>query len=401
MNNIIYADNAATTKTSASVLEAMMPYLTDIYGNASSLYQISEEPKRAIQKAREQVAQALGAEPREIFFTSCGTESDNWALKGYADIMKTRGKNHIITTAVEHHAILHTAQYLEKQGFEVTYLPVNSDGLLTADEVRAAMRPDTGLVSIMYANNEVGTIFPIAEIGALCKEKKVVFHTDAVQAVGHVPIDVKEQNIDMLSLSGHKLHAPKGVGALYVRKGIMPVNLLHGGGQERGRRAGTENTAFIVALGQAVADAMAHLEENHKYVTHLRDQLLDGLSQIPATHINGTRKSRLPGNVNVSFEGIEGESILLMLDMHGICASSGSACTSGSLDPSHVLLALGLPHAIAHGSLRLSVNEDNTQEEVDYMLKVIPEVVARLRAMSPVWDEENKRMIMEDENLLK
>ncbi len=401
MAKTIYVDNAATTKTSESVLRAMMPYLTEIYGNPSSLYQISEKPKAAIQKAREQVARALGCDAKEIFFTSCGSESDNWALKGYSLQMKKRGKKHIITTNVEHHAILHTTQFLETQGFDVTYLPINDQGLISVDQVREAIRPDTGLVSIMYANNEIGTVYPIAEIGALCREQKIIFHTDAVQAVGHIPIDVREQNIDMLSLSGHKLHAPKGIGALYVRRGIMPENLIHGGGQERRRRAGTENTAFIVALGQAIEDAVVNMEAYSAHSVHLRNRLIDGFLKIPATRLNGTREPRLPGNVNVSFEGIEGESILLMLDMHGICASSGSACTSGSLDPSHVLLALGLPHAIAHGSLRVTVNETNTDEEVDYILKVVSEIVERLRLMSPVWDKENQRMIMEDENLKK
>lgn len=401
MAKTIYVDNAATTPVSDSVLEAMMPYLKEVYGNPSSLYHVSEEPKAAIAKARGQVAKALNCEPREVFFTSCGTESDNWALKGYAVQMKKRGKTHIITTNIEHHAILHTAQFLESQGFDVSYLPVNEDGLMTAEQVRDAIRPETGLVSIMYANNEVGTIFPIPEIAEVCHEKDVILHTDAVQAVGHVPIDVKAQKIDMLSLSGHKIHAPKGIGALYVRKGIMPVNLLHGGGQERGRRGGTENTAFIVALGQAITDAVDNMEKNIDHCRRLRDRLIEGLLAIPATRLNGARDPRLPGNVNVSFEGIEGESILLMLDAYGICASSGSACTSGSLDPSHVLLALGLPHAIAHGSLRLSVSENNTDEEVDYILEHVPAIIERLRNMSPVWDKENQRMIMEDENLKK
>ncbi|MFP5528151.1 cysteine desulfurase NifS [Peptococcus simiae] len=401
MAKTIYVDNAATTPVSDSVLEAMMPYLKEVYGNPSSLYHVSEEPKAAIAKARDQVAKALNCEPREVFFTSCGTESDNWALKGYAVQMKKRDKTHIITTNIEHHAILHTAQFLESQGFDVSYLPVNEDGLVTAEQVRDAIRPETGLVSIMYANNEVGTIFPIPEIAQVCHEKDVILHTDAVQAVGHVPIDVKAQKIDMLSLSGHKIHAPKGIGALYVRKGIMPVNLLHGGGQERGRRGGTENTAFIVALGQAITDAVENMEKNSAHCRRLRDRLIEGLLAIPATRLNGARDPRLPGNVNVSFEGIEGESILLMLDAYGICASSGSACTSGSLDPSHVLLALGLPHAIAHGSLRLSVSENNTDEEVDYILEHVPAIIERLRNMSPVWDKENQRMIMEDDNLKK
>lgn len=397
----IYVDNAATTKVSEKVFEAMKPYFLEEYGNPSSLYQFAKSPRRAIEKAREQVATALGCESREIFFTSCGTESDNWAIKGYALQMKKRGKNHIITTAIEHHAVLHTCQALENHGFDVTYLPVNEDGLVTVEDVQNALRDDTGLVTIMYANNEVGSIFPIAEIGALCREKNIVFHTDAVQAVGHVPINVKEQHIDMLSLSGHKLHAPKGIGALYVRKGIRLENLVHGGAQERGKRAGTENTPFIVALGVAITDAVEHMEENNKKILAMRNRLIDGLLEIPASRLNGAREPRLPGNVNVSFEGIEGESILLLLDAHGIEASSGSACTSGSLDPSHVLLGLGLPHAIAHGSLRLSLSEYNTEEDIDTILEVVPKVVERLRAMSPVWDEENQRMIMDDEHLIK
>lgn len=401
MPKTVYLDNAATTKVSDSVFQVMLPYLQEQYGNPSSLYHISQVTKEAISEAREKVAKALGAEPREIFFTSCGSESDNWAIKGYAALMKKRGKNHIITTAVEHHAVLHTTQYLERQGFEVTYLHLDSEGQISVDDVAAAIRPDTGLVTIMYANNEIGSIFPIPEIGVLCREKGIVFHTDAVQAVGHWPIDVKAQNIDMLSLSGHKIHAPKGVGALFVRKGIMPDNLIHGGGQERGRRAGTENVAFIVALGQAMEDAQRDMEANIKKTTAFRDRLIEGLLKIPATRLNGGTAHRLPGNVNVSFEGIEGESILLMLDMHGICASSGSACTSGSLDPSHVLLDLGLPHAIAHGSLRLSVNEYNSDEDIEYALEVIPGIIERLRSMSPVWDAVSQRMIMEDENLKK
>ena len=313
--------------------------------------------------------------------------------------MKARGKNHIITTNIEHHAVLHTCQYLEQQGHQVTYLPVNEDGFVTAKQVEDAIRSETALVTIMFANNEIGTIMPIAEIGAVCRAKGVWFHTDAVQAVGHVPIDVEAMQIDMLSLSGHKLHAPKGIGALYVRQGVPVDNLLHGGGQERRRRAGTENTAFIVALGQAVEDAHTHMQQHMAHCTALRDRLMDGLLQIPDTRLNGSRTSRLPGNVNVSFAGIEGESILLMLDMHGISASSGSACTSGSLDPSHVLLAIGLPHSIAHGSLRLSLGESNTEADIDYMLAVIPDIVARLRAMSPVWDKERQCMIMDDANL--
>lgn len=394
MKRFVYADNSATTRVSESVMEAMLPYLKENYGNASSIYGLAGVSEMALNRARSQVAKALHAQPEEIFFTSCGTESDNWAIKGYAQTMKKKGKTHIITTAVEHHAVLYTCKALEKEGFSVTYLSVNEKGEITVQQVADAINDQTGLVSIMYANNEIGTIYPIAEIGALCRKQNIIFHTDAVQAVGNVPIDVKEQNIDMLSLSGHKLHAPKGIGALYIRRGVSPQPLLHGGGQERGKRPGTENVAFIVALGKAMEDAVNHMEEKTAKVSKLRDQLIDGiLTSIPAVRLNGGRENRLCGNVNVSFEGIEGEGILLLLDAEGICASSGSACTSGALDPSHVLLAIGLPHSIAHGSLRLSLNEENTQEDVDYILSVLPPIIGRLRSMSPIWDEQKQRAV--------
>ena len=386
MNRFVYADNAATTQVSDSVFDAMLPFLKEKYGNASSIYSIAHEAKFAIEDARKQVAEALGAQKNEIFFTSCGSESDNWAIKGAAQLGAAKGKKHIITTNFEHHAVLHTCEALAKEGFEITYLPVNEEGLITPQQVADAIREDTALVTIMYANNEIGTILPIPEIGAICREKQVLFHTDAVQAVGHVHINVAEQNIDLLSLSGHKIHAPKGVGALYIRKGVRIPNLLHGGGQEAGRRAGTENNAFIVALGQAITDATREIDSKNAKVAKLRDKLIDGVVKtIPKVRVNGSMEHRLSGNANISFEGIEGESILLMLDMHGICASSGSACTSGSLDPSHVLLAIGLPHEKAHGSLRLSFGENNTEEDVDYILEVLPKIIQRLRDMSPVW----------------
>jgi len=391
MKRFVYADNAATTKISDSVFQSMIPYLTEKFGNASSIYGLARESRRAIEAAREKVAAALGAEAREIFFTSCGTESDNWALKGTAHAMAKKGKKHIITTVFEHHAILHTCQALEKEGFEVTYLPVESNGIVSLEKLKAAIRPDTALVSIMYANNEIGTIQPIPEIGAICKEKGVLFHTDAVQAVGTLHINVKEQNIDMLSLSGHKLHGPKGVGALYIRKGIVLPNLIDGGAQEKNRRAGTENTAYIVALGTAIEEAVAAIDEKTPKITAMRDRLISELLKIPRTRLNGDPVKRLPGNVNISFEGIEGESLLLMLDMQGICASSGSACTSGSLDPSHVLLAIGLAHEVAHGSLRLSLSDINSEEDIDYILEVLPPIVERLRSMSPLWERINRQ----------
>lgn len=386
MKQFVYADNAATTSVSPAVVQEMLPYLTEHYGNASSIYSVGRDAKRAVETAREKVAKALGATPREIYFTGCGSESDNWAIKGAMSVLKARGKNHIITTNFEHHAVLDTCKYMQKQGFEVTYLKVDQDGYVTADQVKEAMKENTGLVTIMYANNEIGTIQPIAEIGAVCREARVLFHTDAVQAVGNVEIDVVAQKIDMLSMSGHKIHAPKGVGVLYVKNGIRLDNLMHGGGQERSRRAGTENVASIVALGKAIELATADIPAKVAKVTAMRNRLLDGMLAVEATRLNGGRDARLCGNANCSFEAVEGEALLLMLDMNGICGSSGSACTSGSLDPSHVLLAIGLPHEIAHGSLRLSISEDTTEEEIDYILEVIPKVVGRLREMSPVWD---------------
>lgn len=386
----IYADNAATTAVSEEVLNAMLPHFRKEFGNASSIYKLGRDAQKAVETAREKVAAALGAEPREIFFTSCGSESDNWAIKGTAELMAKKGKKHIITSVFEHHAVLHTCEDLEKKGFEVTYIPVSDKGLIDPEDVRKAIREDTALVTIMYANNEIGTIQPIEEIAAICKEKKVIFHTDAVQAVGHVDIDVHKQGIDMLSLSGHKIHAQKGIGALYVRKGLNLPNLIHGGGQERGKRAGTENVPAIVGLGVAIEAATRNIAEKNAVILPRRNRLIDEILKLPYTRLNGDRDKRLPGNLNISFEGIEGESLLLMLDMYGICGSSGSACTSGSLDPSHVLLSIGLKHEIAHGSLRLSIEEDVTDEDVDYIIEVIPKVVERLRSMSPVWEKMMK-----------
>ena len=384
----VYADHSATTPISKPVLNAMLPYLTEGYGNPSSIYSKGREAKKALESARGQVAEALHAKPSEIYFTSCGTESDNWAIKGAAAAGARKGKRHLITTNFEHHAVLHTMQMLEKEGFEVTYLPVDSQGLITAAQVREAIRPDTALVSIMYANNEIGTILPIPEIGAVCREARVPFHTDAVQAVGQVAIDVGAQQIDMLSLSGHKLNAPKGVGVLYLRSGLVIETFMHGGAQERGRRAGTENLASIMGLAAAITIASFQIEERAARRTAMRDRLIDGiLGQIPRCRLNGSREHRLPGSLNISFEGIEGESLLLLLDMKGVCASSGSACTSGSLDPSHVLLAIGLPHEIAHGSLRLSLGDENTMEDVEYILEILPPIIERLRSMSPVWEK--------------
>ena len=380
----VYMDNAATTSLAPEVLEQMMPYLTNIYGNPSSVHSFGREAKAGVDKARQQLAKALNAELDEIIFTGCGTESDNTVLLGVAERYKSKG-NHIITTNIEHHAILHTCEYLEKHGCEVTYLPVDENGMVTAEQVKNAIRDNTVLVSVMFANNEVGTIMPIAEIGKVCKEKGVFFHTDAVQAVGHVPIDVKAMNIDMLSLSAHKFHGPKGVGALYVRRGFPLVNIIEGGAQERGKRAGTENIPGICGMAAALKEACDHMDENMPRVAAMRDRLIEGLSKIPHSALNGDRVNRLPGNVSFCFEGIEGESLLLLLDMKGVCASSGSACTSGSLDPSHVLLAIGRVHDVAHGSLRLSLSEYNTDEEIDHILKVVPEVVQYLRNMSPVW----------------
>lgn len=385
--SLIYFDNAATTKVSDEAFDAMLPYLKEEYGNPSSIYSLSRKPKIAIEKAREQVANAIGAQKNEVYFTSSGTESDNWAIKSIANTMAKRGKKHIITSAFEHHAVLHTVMALERDGFTVTYLPVYENGVVRVEDLEKAITPETALVTIMYANNEIGTVMPIKELGAVCRKNNVFFHTDAVQAVGNVHIDVVDQNIDLLTLSGHKIHAPKGVGALYCKKGIPIQPLHHGGAQERNKRSGTENVAGIVALGVAITDAVSHIDEKAAKLRPFRDQIEDAFLAIPHTRLNGDKEKRLPGVVNISFEGIEGESLLLMLDMNGICASSGSACTSGSLDPSHVLISLGLPHGIAHGSLRISMGLDTTQEEVDKLIEVVPEIVAKLRFMSPIWED--------------
>lgn len=381
----VYADNAATTAMSKAAVDAMLPAMHELYGNPSSLHQKGREANLALMAARETVAGCLGAKPEEIYFTGCGTESDNWAITEGARLGAAAGKKHIISDAIEHHAVLHTLAKLEKQGFEVTYLPVHENGIVRLEELAAAIRPDTCLVTIMYSNNEIGTIQPVREIGALCREKGILFHCDAVQAVGHMPVDVVKDNIDMLALSGHKFHAPKGVGALYCRKGIKLRNFIEGGAQERGKRGGTEAIPSILAMAAAMKESCDHLEENMAKVTAMRDKLIRGLSAIPYSRCNGDPDHKAPGIVSFCFEGIEGESLLLRLDLAGICASSGSACTSGSLDPSHVLLALGMPHEIAHGSLRLSLCEYNTMEEVDYILQVVPQVVKELRQMSPVW----------------
>jgi len=387
MNKSIYMDHAATTYVKPEVLEEMMPYFTAQFGNPSSIYTLSRGTNKAIDIARDRVARALNANSNEIYITGGGSEADNWAIKGIASAHKQKG-NHIITTTIEHHAVLHTCEYLAKNGFEITYLPVDEYGLISIKDLENAITDKTILVSIMFANNEIGTIQPIKEIGALCRSKKVFFHTDAVQAVGHIPVDVKELNIDLLSLAAHKFYGPKGVGALYVRKGIKIDNLIHGGGQERNRRAGTENVAGIVGLGKALELAVEDMENNNKKLIFLRDKLINGLLEIPHTRLNGpVGDGRLPGNSNIIFKFIEGESILLMLDAVGIAGSSGSACTSGSLDPSHVLLAIGLPHEIAHGSLRLSLGDVNTEEEVDYVLQEVPKIIQRLRDLSPLWDD--------------
>lgn len=383
----IYVDNAATTKTSRTAIEAMLPYMDKIYGNPSSLHSVGQAAADALRKAREEAAEVLGCEPNEITFTSGGSEADNQALVSAAAIGARKGKKHIISTAFEHHAILHTLKKLEKEGFEVTLLDVHENGMVSAQQVADAIREDTCLVSVMYANNEIGSIQPIAEIGSVCKEKGVIFHTDAVQAVGHVHINVKEENIDMLSLSAHKFHGPKGVGLLYARKGVRLTNIIEGGAQERGKRAGTENIPGIVGMVAALKEANANIDANAEKVSALRDRLIEGLEKIPHSALNGDRTKRLPGNVSFCFEGIEGESLLLLLDAKGICASSGSACTSGSLDPSHVLLAIGRPHEVAHGSLRLTLSEENTQEEVDYIIEETTKVVKYLRDLSPVWKE--------------
>ena len=381
----VYADNAATTKLSQAALAAMMPFFTDVYGNPSSLHSVGQEAKEHLEDARARIAKCLGCEAREIYFTSGGSEADNQAIRSAAAIGARKGKKHIISTAFEHHAVLHTLQRLEKEGFEVTYLDVRNNHNITAQQVKDAIRPDTCLVTVMYANNEIGSVLPIAQIGAVCKEAGVIFHTDAVQAVGHIAIDVKAQNIDMLSLSGHKFHGPRGVGALYCRRGLMLSNIIEGGAQERGKRAGTENLAGIMGMTVAMEHAVANLDAYTARVTALRDKLIEGLSKIPHCDLNGDRVNRLPNNVSFCFEGIEGEALLLLLDMKGVAASSGSACTSGSLDPSHVLLAIGRIHDVAHGSLRLSLSEYTTDEEINHILKVVPEVVQYLRNMSPVW----------------
>ena len=392
----VYMDNAATTRVSDTAVRAMLPCFQNLYGNPSSLHTIGQEAAKALLSARETVAACLGCSFKEITFTSGGSEADNQAIISAARIGARKGKKHILSTAFEHHAVLHTLRRLEKEGFEIQLLDVGSMGTVTAEQVAKAIRPDTALVTIMYANNEIGSVMPIAEIGAVCREKGVLFHTDAVQAAGHLHINVREQNIDMLSLSGHKFHGPKGVGVLYTRQGIPLTNIIEGGAQERGKRAGTENIPGIVGMAAALREACDRIDETTEKVTALRDKLIAGLSQIPHSVLNGDPVHRLPGNVNLCFEGIEGESLLLLLDQKGICASSGSACTSGSLDPSHVLLAIGRPHEVAHGSLRLSLCEDNSLEEVEYVLREVPRIVAYLRAMSPVWKDlmNGKRKFM-------
>lgn len=388
---MIYLDNAATTKTAPEVVEAMLPYFTEFYGNASSVYGFAGNSKEAMNHARETIANSLGAKENEIYFTAGGSEADNWALKATAEAYKTKG-NHIITSKIEHHAILHTCQWLEKNGFEVTYLDVDENGVVKLEELKKAIRPETILISIMFANNEIGTIEPIKEIGAIAKEHGILFHTDAVQAFGQVPINVDELNIDMLSSSGHKLNGPKGIGFLYIRKGVKIRSFVHGGAQERKRRAGTENIPGIVGYGVAVERAMRTMQERTEKEKELRDYLIDRvLKEVPYTRLNGHRTDRLPNNANFSFQFIEGESLLIMLDMKGICGSSGSACTSGSLDPSHVLLAIGLPHEIAHGSLRLTLSDETTKEDIDYVVEAIKEIVDRLRSMSPLYEDFVKK----------
>ena len=386
MDRFVYADNAATTKPSQKVINTLTKVLEEDYGNPSSLYEIGSSAKNIIDEARKKVAFALNAEEKEIYFTSGGSEADNWAIKGAALRALKKGKNEIISTVFEHHAVLNTLKALEKQGFKIILLPVYENGIIHLEDLKAAFTDKTALVSIMYAKNEIGTIQPVKEIGAICKEKGVLFHTDAVQAVGNIEIDVKEQNIDMLSLSAHKFHGPKGVGALYINKSVFIENLIDGGAQERHRRAGTENTASIAAFGTAIEEACSNIKEKQKKIKEIRDRVINGALKIERSRLNGDIENRLCGNVNVCFEGIEGESLILMLDMKGICASSGSACTSGSLDPSHVLLSIGLPHEIAHGSLRLSFSDNNTIEDADYILEVLPPIVKRLREMSPLWD---------------
>ncbi|MGN1061564.1 MAG: cysteine desulfurase NifS, partial [Candidatus Scatosoma sp.] len=383
----IYADNAATTRMSDAAVKAMLPFLQEDFGNASSLYSLGQRAQEALFSARAQIAAQIGAEPNEIYFTSCGSEADNQAILSAAAAGARKGKKHIVSTAFEHHAVLHTLQKLGKEGFEIQLLPVGENGNVTAEQVKNAVREDTCLVTAMYANNEIGSVLPIAEIGDVCRKKGVIFHTDAVQAAGHLPINVKTQNIDMISMSAHKFHGPKGIGALYARRGVPLTPLIEGGAQERGKRAGTENVGAAVAMAAALKEACEHMEENAEKVSALRDKLIAGLEKIPHGALNGSKINRLPGNVSFCFEGVEGESLLLLLDDKGISASSGSACTSGSLDPSHVLLAIGRPHEVAHGSLRLSLCEENTEEEVDYMLKTVPEIIAYLRGMSPLWKD--------------
>ena len=391
MKKLIYLDNAATTKTAPEVVEAMLPYFSEAYGNPSSIYSLAGESRKAVDQARDTIAKALGARPEEIYFTAGGTESDNWALKAAAEFYRKKG-NHIITTKIEHHAVLHSCQWLEKQGFEVTYLNVDENGVVRLEELKAAIRPTTILISVMYANNEIGTIQPIREIGEIAHEHGILFHTDAVQAFGQLPIQVDDCHIDMLSASGHKLNGPKGIGFLYIRKGVKIRSFIHGGAQERKRRAGTENVPGIVGLGKAVERAVGTMEERTETERRLRDYLIDRvLKEIPYARLNGHRSQRLPGNANFSFQFIEGESLLIMLDMEGICGSSGSACTSGSLDPSHVLLAIGLPHEIAHGSLRLTLNEEVTKEELDYVVDTLKRIVEKLRGMSPLYEDFIKR----------
>ncbi len=391
-HEMIYADNAATTQLAPEALDAMMPYLTGEYGNPSSLYSFGQSARQGVDEARKTMAECLGCQPGEVYFTSGGSEADNWAIKMTAAAMKKKGKTHIISSAFEHHAVLHSLKALEKQGFEVTLLPVYDNGIVRVEDLKAAIRPETGLVTVMFANNEIGTVQPIAEIGAICRENGILFHTDAVQAVGHLPIDFAGMNIDMLSLSGHKFHGPKGVGALLIRRGLRFDNLIDGGAQEHNRRAGTENTAGVVGMATALKLCCDRMATVTPQIIARRDRLIDGLlGSVIRCRLNGDRTCRLPGNVNISFEGIEGESLLLLLDMNGICASSGSACTSGSLDPSHVLLAIGLKHEVAHGSLRLTISEDTSDEEIDHILATVPQVVDRLRDMSPLWEEIMKQ----------
>lgn len=392
-NKLIYVDNSATTKMSRCAIDAMLPYMADTYGNPSSLHSVGQAAAEALTTARAEIASLLDCQPAEIYFTSGGSEADNQALLSAAMIGERKGKKHIISTEIEHHAVLHTLKRLQKMGFDVTLLPANADGIIKTDDLLAAIRPDTCLVSVMFANNEIGTLQPIEEIGAICKQKSIMFHTDAVQAVGHVPVSVKQINADFLALSAHKFHGPKGIGVLYARRGLPLTNLIEGGAQERGKRAGTENIHAIMGMAAALKDACANLQANAEKMQQMRDRLMEGLGQIPHSVLNGDATKRLPGNVNFCFEGIEGESLLLLLDDKGICASSGSACTSGSLDPSHVLLAIGRPHEVAHGSLRLSLSEENTMEDVEYIIPAVAEVVDYLRRISPIWHdlEEGKK----------